>query len=456
MTVQMRMQKVGWYGLALISMIFLGILGWHSFQSHSTEKEHSTKPIFTNSKQNEISHQAPQVLELTGNMIKVMQLKTVAAVVPVFSKSLHFRGSLAIDPNRLSHVHSRFPGQIIELATVTGLRSQQLETGLPQGRMLQNFDFVNEGMKLAILQSKDLGEKKSQLADALSKLRVEEKTLKNYRSMFEKGIFPERQVREQEAKFEQAKIAVFTAENTLRAFQVTELEIDGVKESAEKYHRGLETDISYVKEWSQVVVTAPITGDIVEKSVIIGDIVDANADLFKIADLSVLAVYLHAYEEDLQILEQLPKPLQVLIKVPAYPELGELQCDVDRSSPMIDPNEHMALLIGRVRNPERKLKANQFVTADVGAPAEKGVVEIPANSVIDLGYEAIAYVQPDVTKPIFHRRRIVIVQRFFDVVYVRSELTPDQENQGMKPILPGESVVKGWILELEDYLQQQH
>jgi cobalt-zinc-cadmium efflux system membrane fusion protein len=453
---QTRTQKFSWLIVCIIATVLVISLGWGLYQSRKSAKEQDRKPVALTSIKAPRDRNVPQVLELSDAMIQAMHLKTVQAVVPGFSKVLHFRGSLAIDPNRLSHVHARFPGQIIELATISGLRSQQLDPSVTTARLLQNFDIVTEGMKLAILQSKDLGEKKSQLADALIRLRVEEKTLNNLRLIYEKGNFPEKAVREQEAKFEQAKIAVFTAENTLRAFQVTDADIDGVKESAEKYHRGQETDTTYVKEWSRVVVTAPISGDIVEKSVIIGDIVDANADLFKIADLSVLAVYLHPYEEDLQALEQLPKPLQVLIKVPAYPELGELSCDVDRSSPMIDPNEHMALLIGKVKNPDRKLKANQFVTADVGAPMEKGVVEIPSNSVIDLGYEAIVFVQPDASKSIFQRRRVVIVRRYFDVVYVRSELTAEQEKQGLQPIQAGESVVKGWILELEDYMQQQH
>lgn len=455
MTIQTRTHRfsrvASWIGVLLV----ISGMGWGYYKYREVKHLQDDKSSNKIESKPAATRMIPQVLELSETMFKAMHLKTATAVVPRFSKVLHLRGSLAIDPNRLSHVHARFPGQIVELATVAGLKSQPYGSSTESARLLQNFDAVTEGMRLAVIQSKDLGEKKSQLADSLTKLRLEQKTLDKLEELFLKGGCSERQVREQEGKRDQAQIAVSTAENTLLAFQATEVEISQVKESVDKIHRGQEADKSYAKDWSRVVVNAPISGDIVEKSVIVGDIVDANDDLFKIADLSVLAVYLHPYEEDLQTIEQLPKPLQVWIKVPAYPELGELQCDVDRSSPMIDPNEHMALLIGKVKNSDHKLKANQFVTAEVGTPVEKGIVEIPANSVIDLGNEAIVYVQPDLTKPVFQRRRVDIVRRYFDVVYIRSELTSELEALNLQPVRAGESVVKGWILELEDYSQQQ-
>ncbi len=454
MTTQSRTHQLGRFALGFLTVVVVIAVGWWITESRRSEAARSRRVPASANPSAEAPHAVVDVLDLPEHSIKAMRLQTVPAVIPRFSKVLHLRGTLQIDPNRLSHVHARFPGQIVELATVASSKIEQSDAPPRLSRTLQNFDYVEQGVKLAVIRSKDLGEKKSQLAEAMTKLRVEQKTLDSYKVMTEKGVLSDRQYREQEAKFEQAKIAVFTAESTLIAFQVTKAEIDKVKESAEKYHRGQEVDKFYEDDWSRVVVTAPISGDIVEKGPIVGDIVDANADLFKIADLSVLAVYLHPYEEDLPALEQLPKPLQVMIRIPAYPELGELQCDVDRFSPMIDPNEHMALLIGTVKNPHRSLLSGQFITADVGIPTDKGVVEIPSNAVIDFGSEAIVFVRPDPSKPQFQRRRVNIVQRYFNVVYVRSELTDEQKQQGLLPVQVDDEVVTGGILELEDYLEQ--
>lgn len=417
---------------------------------------------------NGLTHAAPQKraevsrLELTDDTIKAMGLKTITATIPQFSRTLRLRGSLAIDPNRLSHVHARFPGQIVELATVKGMQSMQSEPAGPPARVLQNFDEVKQGTPMAIIWSKDLGEKKSQLADSLVRLHTDKITLSKLRALAKEGNISNRELREQKVKVEQGEIAVFTAEATLRAYQVPEEEIEQVKATAEKMRfqdeadkENRELDKAYSADWPRVIVTAPISGVIVDKAVTISEIVDANANLFKIADLSVLMVWLHLYEEDLPDLEELPRPLKAQLKVPAHPEIGELVAEMDRFSPMIDMNEHMALLIGTVKNPDRKLLANQFITAEIGLPAEPGIVQIPSKSVIDFGAEAIVFVQPDSSKPIFERRRVKIVHRYFDFVQIRSKLTDEQMNQGLQEVREGESVIVGGILELNDYLQQQ-
>ena len=156
MTTQTRTQRFGW-PICIIAAITVTSVGWGIYQSRRFEKEHDKKAPLVAKTQFEVNRPIPQILELSDTMITAMHLKTVAAVTPVFSKMLHFRGSLAIDPNRLSHVHSRFPGQIIELATVSGLRSQQTEPAAFPARLLQNFDFVNEGMKLAIIAGEGFG-----------------------------------------------------------------------------------------------------------------------------------------------------------------------------------------------------------------------------------------------------------------------------------------------------------
>ena len=396
-----------------------------------------------------------EFLELPAKTVEIMRLKTVLAAPPKYSQVLHLRGSLAIDTNLLVHVHSRFSGQIVELATPSGLLTQTGSVMKPAARSLQNFDLIKKDAPMAVIWSKDLGEKKSQLAEALAKLRLDRKTLANFAALSKTGSISDRDFREQRAKVELGEIATFTAEATLRSYKVSEEEIEQVKAESELIHDRQKSDPSFLSNWARVVVTAPIGGVIVDKNIGVGEIVDANAELFKIADLSVMSIWLHAYEEDLSLLQQLPRPLKVAVKVPASPELGELEGEVDRFGPIIDPNEHMALLIGSLKNPGGALRAGQFISADVGIPAEKGVVEIPANALIDVGNDAIVYVQPDRSKPRFQRRRVNVVMRHFDLIHVRSELSTEQKERGFQEVEVGDAVVAGGVLELEDYLQQQ-
>ena len=454
MAKQSLKNSIGQLFLGLIAVAAAVGLGWKFYAAREAEKS-KEQPSTARVEHRPAVGDEPDSLELPEHAIESMHLKTTAASAPRFAKKLHLRGSLAIDPNRLSHVNSRFAGVVVELATVDGLLSQKRTAYDAPPRTLLNFDKVEQGTPLAVIWSKELGEKKSELAAALAELRKEKQQLTQYERLEKTGAISDGELKQQRLKVEQCVNNAFTARATLRAYEVSEADIRQVEESAENIHLRQETDKSYSADWPRVVVTSPITGEIVDKNVIKGDIVDANAELFQIADMSALAVYLHAYEEDLPALEQLPKPWQVWIKIPAYPEIGELKCSINRVSPMIDPNEHMALLIGTVENPSQRLKAYQAITADVGIPLSDGVVEIPANAMIDVRDQSVVYVQPDKTKPHFERRHVKVLQRFYDVVYIKTTPTDEQTAQGMRGIQIGDEVVTGGVLELEDYLQQQ-
>jgi membrane fusion protein, heavy metal efflux system len=441
--------------IALLAVVGFGLLrrNWPTSADHDNSKADRNSP-------GKIRRTVTDSLELSPQTVEVMHLRTVLATVPRYSRMLRLRGSLVNDPNRLVHVHARFPGQVVELATMRGLRSQSKDSSLTSAHTLQTFDTVVSGAPLAVIWSKNLGEIKTQLAEELAKLRLERKTLEIYADLTAKGSLSPREYREQHAKVELGEIAVFSAEAALRSFQVTEQEIEGVKAASELIHRRQQSGMQF-GDWARVTVSAPISGVIVDKLVTVGEIVDANADLFKIADLSVMYVYLHAYEEDLSAIQKMPSPLPVAIKVPANPEIGELQGQINLIGPIIDPSEHMALLIGSVNNPEnpsqpgeRQLRIGQFITGEIGLPAQTGVVEIPSNALIDVGDDAVVYVQPDRSKPRFERRSVLVVQRHFDFVQVRSELTAEQKQLGLHEIHADEPVVSGGVLELEDYLSQ--
>ena len=456
---QDRTRKIGAGKILLIVLIVVGAASAIYFFRANRITDHS-KPTANTSSNNRRAEAT--VLELSEETAKSMGLKTTTVTIPQFSRKLRLRGSLAIDPNRMSHVHARFPGQVVELATVKGMQSMQSLPIIPPARALQNFDEVKQGAPMAIIWSKDQGEKKSELWESLIKLHTNKITLNKLKTLSKDGGIANRELREKNLEVEQGEIAVFTAEATLRAYQVSEEEIEQIKTTAKKMRiqdsgekESQVLDKAYSADWPRVIVTAPISGVIVDKGVSSNEIVDANASLFKIADLTVLTVWLHLYEEDLPALEELAKPLKAQLKVPAHPEIGELEAEMDRFSPMIDPNEHMALLIGTVKNPDRKLLANQFVTAEIGLPAEPGVVQIPTKAVIDFGAEAIVFVQRPGSKPTFDRRRVKIVHRYFDFVQIRSTLTDEQKSQGLNEVHEGESVIVGGILELDDYLQQQ-
>jgi cobalt-zinc-cadmium efflux system membrane fusion protein len=374
---------------------------------------------------------------------------------PSRPRVLQLRGSLALDVNRLVHVHARFAGQIVHLETVDADSPESSTT--PKARRTLNFmDRVTKGQRLGQIWSKELGEKKSELVDSLIRLRIDEQNLKFLKELLNKGATPEKNVREAERQVEVGAIAVAKAERTLRSWTLTDEEIRALKQEAQRIHEGGNRDNQQDETWASVEVVSPIDGTIVEKNVVEGDLVNADSDLFKIADLSVLSVWARIYEEDIPLLHRIPKPITWTLRLNANPQAGPIVGTIDRIGEIIDPYEHMALLAGQVKNPNDQLHAGQFITAIVDLPPEDDVVEIPTRALAQDGDESVVFVQ-DLSDPNrFALRRVSVVRRHFDRVYVRSRLSPEEAREGLQELHDGERVVAAGALELKAALQEQH
>jgi cobalt-zinc-cadmium efflux system membrane fusion protein len=262
-------------------------------------------------------------------------------------------------------------------------------------------------------------------------------------------------VREAERQVEVGEIAVKKAERTLQSWLLTDEEIEAVKAESERIHNTSGKEPKEDPNWARVEVLAPSDGTIVEKNIVVGDLVDSGAELFKIADLSVLSAWAHVYEEDLALLDSLPKPRSWKLRVNSHPTATEIVGSIDRIGEIVDPSEHMGLVAGVVQNPTGELRAGQFITAFVELPQEPDVVEIPTRALVEDGDESVVLVQTDPAKAKYTKRRVSVVRRYYDVVYVRSQLTSDQVAQGLQELRIGERVVSAGALELKAALSEQ-
>ena len=131
-------------------------------------------------------------------------------------------------------------------------------------------------------------------------------------------------------------------------------------------------------------------GVILEKNIALGDLVDTNLDLFKIADLSRLRVMAHVYEEQLPRLDALgDAQRQWTISVQSDASLPPLAGRFEQIGKVIDPNEHAALVTGWVDNGAGRLRAGQFVTATDRTAAAQGEVVIPASALVEEGERSV-------------------------------------------------------------------
>jgi cobalt-zinc-cadmium efflux system membrane fusion protein len=353
-----------------------------------------------------------------------------------------FQGVLNADSNRLVRVNSPFPGKVIAVGPyyACDTAGAAVASAAAQFRPLRPGDAIVKDQLLAVVWSSQLGEKKSELVDALSKLRRDEDVLKSLRAS---GAVPPVTIRTAERDVETDVIAVRKAEDTLRVWQVSEEEIAAVKaEAVALASAGAAARTS--STWARVEIRAPQDGVILEKNVNPGTVVDLAADLFKVGDLSQLTAWVHVYEEDLPLLQSLPRPIKWTVLVPSRPGVV-LTGTVDQIGAVIDPNQHTALVTGRVNNPDASLQSGLFVTATVEMPPPTDEVEIPSAAVVEDGRESIVLVQDQSDPTVFRQKAVRVTRRFRDVVYAR------KESDGVRP---GDRVVTNGAILLHEAAEQ--
>jgi cobalt-zinc-cadmium efflux system membrane fusion protein len=390
-------------------------------------------------------------MELPRDVVERLGVQSNPVQPAAEPRQLELAGSLFFDPNLLGRVQSRFPGEVISI----GETSYNDAQGKTLQRPLDYGDRVTKGQIMAVVLCKDLGEKKSELVDTLTQLALDEKRFIERKEAYRLGALPEDTLNQTRRDVAADRIAAAKAERTLRTWKVPEEQIEAVKEEARQVAGGKKPrDTKKELEWAKVEVRAPFDSTIVEKNLHLGNIVDSTFDLFKVADLSKLGVVVHAYEEDIRMLQQLPRGFPWEVRAGADLNNRLLKNDgLQRIGLVVDPSQHTDPIMGRVDNSSGELRVGQFVTATVKLPAPPKVVSVPSSAIVEDGDESIVFVQPDPAKLRYAPRRVSVAMRLRDVVYVRSEVTPQERKKGLQEVKTGEFIVTEGVLELQAALE---
>jgi cobalt-zinc-cadmium efflux system membrane fusion protein len=358
--------------------------------------------------------------------------------------TVELSGTLSFDADRLSHVHSRFAGEVVEIGVVQG-GSRPLDFGAS----------VHKGQLLAVIWSRELGEKKSELVDDLSQLHLDQENLNRLTQASVEGAVSDRAIREAQRKVESDQIAVDRTVRTLQSWRVSPEEIGALRAEAESLRRNAKPIAEeHVHRWARSEIRAPLDGVILEKNIALGDLVDTNLDLFKIADLSRLQVMAHVYEEQLPLLDKLAETQrQWTISVQSDAGSPPLAGRFEQIGKVIDPNEHAALVTGWVDNRAGRLRAGQFITAKIELPIAEGEVSIPSSALVEEGQRQFVFVQPDSVKSNYARRSIAVSRRDGKTVFVWSQPTAAQRHADAQALRAGERVVSAGVVQLTEAIR---
>ena len=260
--------------------------------------------------------------------------------------------------------------------------NQDLEAysgSLLQGRvsrvLVKIGDNVRKGQTLMFIEGLQIGEIKSQFLKAKANLSYAEANFSRLKTLIDQNVGSQKSYLEAKAEFEKAKAEFSAEDKKIHSIGLTDNDIEGNKLSDEHTAGSL-------------AVNSPIDGTIVERNVVIGQLVDANSNSFKIINTSSLLADAQIYENDLNRISGKP---DIIIATSAYSD-RQFKGKIIYISDVLDKETRTFKVRATVPNQDKKLKPEMFAEMLIPTGKPGKAMLVPAGSVIKDGNEQYLFV----------------------------------------------------------------
>jgi cobalt-zinc-cadmium efflux system membrane fusion protein len=366
---------------------------------HSSDRDQASK--MTSFSANASKSATPQLFTIPADQMSHVQVVTVEAAT--MKRTLRLTGAVAYNAFNTTPVITQVGGPVSRILVMPG-------------------DRVAKGQQMLEVSSPDY----SQLLDAYLKAadssRLADKNDARAQDLYEHHAIAERDLEQAESDRNQAQADLNAAEQGMK--------ILGIKNPSE---------LAKAPSSAQVPVLAPISGEVVERLVSPGQVVQAGqTQAFTISDLSTVWVLANVYQADIASIKD---GNDVVVQTDAYP--GSFHGRISYVSPAVDPNTRTLQARIVVDNPGEKLKRDMYCTVVVAAGAIANVTAVPDASILrDDNNQPFVYVASGSNQ--FGRRDVELGQ------------SQDGQTQILKGISIGEKVVGDGSLFLQFANSLQH
>jgi cobalt-zinc-cadmium efflux system membrane fusion protein len=365
----------------------------------SKDREHANK--MTSFSATASTSAIPQLFTIPEDQMSHVQVVTVQPTR--LTRTLRLTGAVAYNAFKTTPVITQVGGPVSRILVVPG---QKVKIGQP---MLD-------------VSSPDY----SQLLDAYLKAadssRLAEKNYAREMDLYQHHAVAQRDLEQAESDRNQAQADLNAAEQGMK--------ILGIRNPSE---------LAKNSTSAQIPVLAPIGGEVVERLVSPGQVVQAGqTQAFTISDLSTVWVLANVYQADLALVRSGD---DVAVQTDAYP--GTFHGRISYVSPALDPNTRTLQARIVVDNPGEKLKRDMYCTVTVTAGSIANAIAVPDSSILrDDNNQPFIYVAIEANQ--FGRRDVEIGQ------------SENGQTQILKGISVGERVVGDGSLFLQFANSLQH
>ncbi len=301
------------------------------------------------------------IVVLTAETEAAASLETALAQMRSLGNQLETTGLVGFDEDQLAHVGPRISGRVEKVLASLG-------------------DEVKAQQALAQIDSIELGRSKSEYLQARARHQLSSETLRREETLYADRISSEQEVLSARSALLEQEAAFASAEETLHLYGLGQDEVDRLNYDDPKA--------------SLFTLRAPFGGTVVERHVTRGELVAPGTNLFTIADLSRVWVWIDIYEGDLA---NVHLDDDVEVRVDAFPA-ETFNGKLSFVAHQVDPETRAVRARLDVSNSGSRLKSGMFARIRLtdphsggGGPISLSVV-VPETAVQRDGDEFIVFV----------------------------------------------------------------
>jgi cobalt-zinc-cadmium efflux system membrane fusion protein len=250
-------------------------------------------------------------------------------------------------------------------------------------------EVVRTAQPMLYVSSPDYAQLRSSYLKARDAFALAEKIYNRARDLYEHHAIAEADLQQAESTRNQALADLQSAEQSLKVLGINQLD------------RLLKDPVS-----PEIPVLAPIVGEVVERLVAPGQVIQAGAtQCFTISDMSTVWVLANVYEHDLGFVH-LGDP--VVIQTDAY--ATSFNGKISYIATALDPTSRTLQVRIETSNPEKRLKKDMYVTALVHAGVIEKALTVPDAAILrNSENQPFVYVAENSAQPGQFAQRLVTI-----------------------------------------------
>ena len=297
-------------------------------------------------------------IELTPEEIQELGLKTAVAGSGTIDMHIPLAGEIGVNQDRMAHVVPRVEGVVTTVSKKLG-------------------DTVMADEVIAVIESRELADAKAGFLAAVERYAMATLSFNREEKLWKEKISSEQDYLEKRQALTEAAIEKRAAEQKLHAI--------GFDES---YLKKLSSEPKQLL--TRFEIKAPFEGTIIEKHIVLGELVGAESAVYIVADLSSVWIDLQVYPKDLK---HIKKGQQVVISADSeIPDAGGI---ISYVGPIVGAESRTVLARVVLLNQSGVFRPGLFITAKVAVSKTPATVVVPKDAIQSLEGQKCVFIKDD-------------------------------------------------------------